>query len=43
MIPANVTRVTLGETLNPCEVDAKPQETNVTWFFKGRSTLEIEY
>lgn len=36
-IPANVTRVNLGGTLNiHCEVHAKPQETNVTWFFEGR-------
>lgn len=36
-IPANVTIVNLGGTLNiHCDVDATPQETNVTWFFKGR-------
>lgn len=36
-IPANVTRVNLGGTLNiHCEVHAIPQETNVTWFFEGR-------
>ena len=35
-IPANVTRVTLGGTLNnTCEVDAIHQEANVTWVFKG--------
>ncbi|CAH3195041.1 unnamed protein product, partial [Porites evermanni] len=35
-IPANVTRVTLGGTLNnACEVDATYREANVTWFFKG--------
>ena len=36
-IPVNVTIVNLGGTLNiHCEVDATPQEANVTWFFKGR-------
>ncbi|KAM7433560.1 cell adhesion [Porites harrisoni] len=42
-IPANVTRVNLGETLNiHCEVDATPQETNVPCFFKvNNSNLTI--